>query len=185
MAWKIFLGVGAIFAIHAVVLWLLGQPIICACGYVQVWHGSVLDAGNSQHLFDWYSLSHVIHGLLFYALFTYLFPRLPLAHRLLLSVGLEAAWEIVENTPAVINYYREQALAQGYSGDSIINSLSDAVAALCGFLFASRARTLTSVIVALFLECLALYMIHDNLTLNIMQFFWQPDFLAQWQSQIQ
>ena len=182
MAWKIFLGVGAIFAIHAFVLWQLGQPVMCACGHLDLWHGVVTDSENSQHLFDWYSLSHIIHGILFYGLFTLLFPRLPVGYRLLLSIGLEAVWELVENSPWIINRYREQALAQGYFGDSIVNSLGDGFAALCGFLFASRSRIWLSIAVVIALELLALYAIRDNLTLNIIQLLHPIDAIGAWQA---
>ena len=179
---KIVAGVTAVFAMHALALWYMGQPAICACGHVDLWHGIVTDAENSQHLFDWYSLSHVIHGILFYALFTLVFPRLPVGYRLLMSVTLEASWELIENSPWIINRYREQALAQGYFGDSIVNSLDDGFAALCGFLFASRARVWMSVAVVIALELLALYAIRDNLTLNIIQLIHPFDAIGVWQA---
>jgi len=172
----------AVFAVHAAALYFLGQPMICECGYVEMWHGIVSDSGNSQHISDWYTPSHVIHGVLFYALFTLLFPRLPLAYRLLMAAGLEAAWEVIENTPAVINHYRQQTLAQGYVGDSIINSLADGAASLVGFLFASRARVVVSVALVILLEAAALYAIRDSLALNVFQFFAQPEWLASWQA---
>lgn len=181
MKW-LYAGILAVFVVHAGALYLMGQPALCACGYVEVWHGVVSDAGNSQHIADWYTLSHIIHGILFYAFFTLLFPRLPLGYRLLLSVGLEAGWEVLENTPTVINHYRQQALAQGYVGDSIINSIADGVAALGGFLAASRMRVWMSVALVVLLECAALYAIRDSLTLNVVQFFVQPEWLAAWQA---
>ena len=178
----ILTGVIGLFAAHAAILYFMGQPAMCACGHIDLWHGIVTDSENSQHLFDWYSLSHVIHGILFYAFFTVLFPRLPVGYRLFLSVGLEAAWELVENSPWIINRYREQALAQGYFGDSIVNSLGDGFAALCGFLFASRSRIWMSIAVVIALELLALYAIRDNLTLNIIQLLHPIDAIGAWQA---
>ena len=171
------------FVVHAFVLWWLGQPVICACGHVDLWHGVVTDAENSQHIFDWYTLSHIIHGILFYAILTLFFPRLPIGYRFLLSVGIEATWEIIENSPWIINRYREQALAQGYFGDSIVNSLGDGAAALCGFLFASRARVWMSVALVIALELAALYAIRDNLTLNIIQLLHPSDAIGSWQAE--
>jgi len=126
-----------LIAVQALVLYIFGQPPICTCGYVKFWEGVVLSSGNSQHLTDWYTFSHVIHGLLFYFGLWYFFPRTSVWMRLFFAVGIEAAWEIVENTPMVINHYREQALAQGYTGDSIINSVSDTVAMVFGRLMSS------------------------------------------------
>src|SRR3989344_5015981 len=114
-----------LIAVQGAVLYLFGQPPICTCNQVKLWEGVVLSSGNSQHLTDWYTFSHVIHGLLFYLGLWYFFPRMEAWKRLLFAVGIEAAREIVENTPTVINHYREQALAQGYTGDSIINSIFD------------------------------------------------------------
>ena len=100
------LGAALLVAVQASVLFLFGQPAICTCGYVKLWEGVVLSAGNSQHLTDWYTFSHIIHGILFYALFTFLFPRISVWARLLMAMGVEIAWEIAENTPTVIQHYR-------------------------------------------------------------------------------
>jgi len=129
---------GALIILQALALYLFGQPSICTCEYVKVWEGIVLGAGNSQHLTDWYTFSHIIHGFLFYVGLWYVFPRMPVAWRLAAAVGIEAAWEVIENTPMVIQHYREQALAQGYTGDSIINSIFDTFAMIGGFLLARK-----------------------------------------------
>src|SRR5882672_5985797 len=107
----------ALLALQALALHLFGQPWICTCGYVKLWEGVVLSGGNSQHLTDWYTFSQIVHGIVFYALLRLGFPRMSVMQRLLLAVAIEAAWEIIENTPTVIRHYREQALAQGYAGD--------------------------------------------------------------------
>ena len=167
---------------HAATLWFLGQPPLCACGHVDLWHGIVTDSENSQHIADWYSFSHVIHGVLFYALFSLLFPRVPIGYRLLMSVALESSWELVENSPWIINRYREQALAQGYFGDSIINSVSDGIFAFFGFLFAWRAPWWVSVALIIFFELLALYVIRDNFTLNVIQLVHPLDAIGTWQA---
>lgn len=171
-----------IVAVQALALYLLGQPPICTCGTIKLWEGVVLSPGNSQHLTDWYTFSHIIHGIIFFYALRYLFPRLSLAWRFTLAVGIEAAWEIAENTPMVIDAYRQQALAQGYTGDSIINSISDTIAMMFGFFMAYKWSPWLVVGLALALELFTGYMIRDNLTLNILGFVHQFDFITAWQS---
>lgn len=171
-----------IVALQAFSLWLFGQPPICTCGYVKVWEGVVLSPGNSQHLTDWYTPSHVLHGLLFYLLLWFFFPRMPVTTRFLLALGLEAGWELFENTPWVINKYREQALAQGYTGDSIINSVMDTSAMVAGFIMARRLPLPVIIVLGIALEVFVGFMIRDNLSLNILNFLYQFEFVAKWQS---
>ena len=131
-------GGAALLAFQALVLFLYGQPPICTCGYIKLWEGVVLGPGNSQHITDWYTFSHIIHGFLFYVLLWKLFPRMSLVWRFLIAMGIEVSWELIENTPTIIQHYREQALAQGYTGDSIINSLSDTTSMIVGFILARK-----------------------------------------------
>jgi hypothetical protein len=169
-------------AAQAAVLFSFGQPPICTCGYVKLWEGVVLSSGNSQHLTDWYTFSHIIHGMLFYALTWALFPRLPVGYRLVMALGIEIAWEITENTPWIIGRYREQALAQGYSGDSIINSVMDSLAMAFGFLLAGRLPVWGTVALALAMEVSVAYFIRDNLALNILNLLYPLDFVHRWQA---
>ena len=171
-----------ILAVQALVLALFGQPPICECGYVKFWEGVVSGPGNSQHLTDWYTFSHIIHGFLFYLLLRYLFPQLTVAARMALALGIEVAWEVLENTPMVINHYRQQALAQGYVGDSIINSISDTLAMAGGFIAAWRLPIVATVFAALGLELIVGYLIHDNLALNILNFIYPLEFITNWQA---
>ncbi len=168
-------------ALQALALYLLGQPKFCECGTIRLWAAEVLSPENSQQFFDWYTFSHIIHGFLFYWFTTLLFPRLPLGARLMIAVGVEVAWEVLENTPMVIEHYRQQALAQGYIGDSILNSVMDTLSALFGFFLAWRLPVWATVLLALGLEGFVLYMIRDSLALNILGFFIQPDFISNWQ----
>ncbi|OGG57716.1 hypothetical protein A2765_06510 [Candidatus Kaiserbacteria bacterium RIFCSPHIGHO2_01_FULL_56_24] len=168
--------------VQGLVLYLFGQPPICTCGEVKLWEGVVLSSGNSQHLSDWYTFSHIIHGLLFYLGLWYFFPRMEVWKRLFFAVGIEVAWEIIENTPMVINHYREQALAQGYTGDSIINSVFDTLAMIAGFILAWRLPIWTVVLLALVLESYVAYMIRDNLMLNILNLIHQFPVISSWQS---
>ncbi len=172
----------ALVVLQALVLCIFGQPLICECGYVKLWEGVVLGAGNSQHLTDWYTFSHIIHGMLFYLGLWFFFPRLSVAQRFALAVGVEAAWEITENTPMVIQHYREQALAQGYTGDSIINSVSDTIAMMFGFLLARKLPVWSVVVLAIGLELWVGYSIRDNLTLNVINLIHHFDFIAAWQT---
>lgn len=169
----------ALFAVQAAVLYAFGQPPICECGTVKLWEGTT--ARSSLDVSDWYSFSHIIHGFLFYTFLWYFFPRWTVLQRLVVAVGIEAAWEMSENLPAVIKHYRLQALAGEYTGDSILNSLFDTAAMMLGFLFAARAPLTATIFVALGLELLAGYTIRDNLTLNILGFFYQSEFIKEWQ----
>lgn len=173
--------VAGILLIQAIVLFLFGQPPICTCGYVKLWEGVVKSSGNSQHISDWYTFSHIIHGLAFYGLLKLVFPKMPVAPRFAIAVGLEAGWEILENTPMVINHYRKQALAQGYVGDSILNSVCDNLAMIGGFLFARRAYAWVTVGLVVALELFTLVCIRDNLTLNIINLIYPIESLNRWQ----
>jgi hypothetical protein len=177
-------GIPLLLAFQAAVLLAMGRPPICTCGTVKFWENDVLSSEMSQHLFDWYSYSHVVHGLLFYGLLRFACPKLPVLQRVLIAIGIEVTWEIAENTPWVIEAYRSQALAQGYVGDSMINSLFDTVSMIAGFTVARFAPIWASVLLALGLEGYAAYEIHDNLTLNVLNFIHPFDAITRWQSQI-
>ncbi|MDO8620373.1 MAG: DUF2585 family protein [bacterium] len=177
----LIIGAGLV-ALQAFVLFMLGQPAICACGYIKLWEADILSSGMSQHLFDWYTFSHIIHGFIFYGVLKLFFPRMSMGTRLLLAMGLEIGWEIAENTPWVINAYREQALAQGYVGDSILNSLLDTVSMIIGFFLAFRLPVWLTVFLAVLFEVSVGFMIRDNLTLNILNFIYQFDVIHRWQS---
>ena len=165
--WVYAAGAAAAVLLQIVVLHGLGQPLIAASGHILLWVGSPLSPDTSQQLSDWYSFSHFIHGFIFFGLLHWLAPRLPLAARLLLAMGIEIAWEFVENSPAVIQHYRKQALAAGYAGDSVLNSVCDTITMAAGFFFASAVRARYVIALALGLEVFTAYAIRDNLTLNV------------------
>jgi len=167
---------------QAVALWAMGRPLICTCGRVELWYGDLFGSGMSQHLADWYSFTHITHGFVFYFVLSLLAPNTSLGFRLAVAIGLEAAWEVAENTPAVIDRYRQSALAQGYVGDSVINSLSDTLFAVLGFLLASALPVRLSVALILASEAALAYLIHDNLLLNIVQLAHPSKALSDWQA---
>jgi hypothetical protein len=179
---SVLIAVAALIAAQGIALYLLGQPPLCECGTIKFWHGVVLSDENSQQLTDWYTFSHVIHGFIFYLALRFLFPRMPMIQRLILALGIEVAWEVIENTPMVIDHYREQALAQGYIGDSILNSLMDTLAMFAGFILAYRLPVWSIVLLGLGFELFVGYMIRDNLLLNVLGFVHVFPFITEWQS---
>lgn len=170
------------FVLQALVLLALGQPPICTCGTIKLWTGDVSGPENSQQLTDWYTYTHIVHGFVLYFLLWLIAPRMPIGLRFVLAVGLEASWEMIENTPFIIDRYRQSALAQGYVGDSIVNSVFDTLAGAFGFVLARILPVWSTVVIMVVMELFVGFMIHDNLTLNIIQLIHPTAAISDWQA---
>nr|WP_245416504.1 DUF2585 domain-containing protein [Pseudochrobactrum asaccharolyticum] len=174
--------IGITTAIQAVILYMMGRVPVCECGTIRLFVNEVNSNENSQQFFDWYTLSHIIHGFLFYGLFWLIAPKAPLHVRLLLALGLEIGWELVENSNFIIDRYRANTSSVDYFGDSILNSVFDTLSMVLGFFLAARLPIWVIVATAVFFEILALIVIRDNLILNVIMLLHPFDFIRQWQS---
>jgi hypothetical protein len=167
-------------AAAAAILLAMGRPPICTCGTVTLW--GAVGPTQSQMLADWYSPSHLVHGFLFYAALRLVAPHWPVERRLVIALLVEAVWEIAENTPLIIDRYREATAALGYSGDSILNSMSDIGMMVAGFFAALRLPVWVSVAAVIVLELVPLVAVRDNLTLNVWMLLAPTDWLRAWQA---
>jgi len=160
----------------------MGRHPICTCGTIDLWVGSRDSPKTSQMLLDWYSFSHIAHGLLFYGVLWLLARRLSVEWRLLTALAVEVAWEITENTPLVIDRYRAATAALGYSGDSVLNSMSDILMMCLGFFAARKLPVWAAILLLVVLELVPLYAIRDNLTLSVWMLLWPNDAIRSWQA---
>jgi len=160
----------------------MGRHPICTCGTVQLWVGARDSPKTSQMLADWYSLSHIVHGLLFYAGLWLLARRWPVEWRFLAALMIEASWEVLENSPVIIDRYRATTAALGYTGDSVVNSMSDILMMAIGFLAARKLPVRASIVLLIVLEFVPLFAIRDNLALNILALVAPNEAVQAWQA---
>ncbi len=176
-----WIAIFAVLAVTPVLLRLEGRTWWCSCGSYGIWSGEIWSQHNSQHFLDPYSFTHILHGVLFYGILACLIPKAPVMWRLCIATGLEALWELLENSQLIIDRYRESTMALGYNGDSIFNSTGDLFSCAAGFLIARYLGLRYSILMFIVIEIVLLFWIRDNLTLNIVMLICPIEAVKNWQ----
>ncbi len=176
-----FIVVGALVTATIFILHQMGRLWYCACGYIKFWHGAIWSSENSQHIADWYTFSHLIHGFIFYWLLQKFLPKTSIGLRMVLAILVEVSWEILENSSFIIDRYRESTVSLDYYGDSIVNAFSDIIACLIGFWLARKLPVWLSLTLVIIFEIVVGYIIRDNLALNIIMLVHPLESIKTWQ----
>jgi hypothetical protein len=175
------LAIVLLMAAAAGVEFSMGRKLWGIAGIPGLWSGSIWSEHNSQYFLDPYTFTHVLHGVVFYALLTLVFRNLPVISRLVIATGLEAGWEILENTNFIIQRYRAETISLNYFGDSIVNSMGDILACIAGFILASRLPKRVTIIGTIAVELILALWIRDNLTLNVVMLIHPSHAVRMWQ----
>jgi hypothetical protein len=165
-----------------VFLRLQGRLWTCACGYILLWSGDINSAGASQHVFDPYTFTHVIHGFMFIALAHLFWPRLTEAWKASIALCAEALWEMIENTGFIIQRYRADTISIGYTGDTILNSFGDLLACVIGVVVARKLGLVKTLVVTAVIEVMLAISVRDGLLLNIVMLLYPIDAVRAWQA---
>jgi hypothetical protein len=184
-AWRIVLACLGILVFTATIELLMGRSFFGPDGSFGFWEGNIWSSENSQRLVDPYSFTHIVHGILFYSLLWLVARKVPVRHRFMVALVIEAGWEMLENSPIIINRYRETTISLGYVGDSVLNSESDILMMALGFLFAWRMRAWVSVLAAAVMEIGCALIIRDNLILNMIMLIHPVQAIKAWQMAVQ
>jgi hypothetical protein len=147
------------------------------------WDNNIWGSENSQRVADIYSFSHIIHGIIFYAFLWLVARKLPMKYRFLIALLIEGGWELLENSPIIIDRYREATIAQGYVGDSVLNSVCDVLMMVLGFVFARLNRVWISIAIIIVFELGTLFYVRDNLTLNVLMLVYPVESVKVWQAE--
>lgn len=172
------------FFIIGLTLWAWGQPLICTCGDVKLWVPSIFDGGNSQHIADWYTLSHILHGVLIALLGRLFLPSLGFKPLFLTAIVTGIGWEVIEHTNFVLEAFRATTINVGYLGDSVLNAVSDYAFMMGGFFAAYYLRVPVVIVGVLGLELTAGLLGRDNLTLSTIQLVAYSEAINDWQQEI-
>jgi len=172
-----------VFAALAALELLSGRSPLGPDGRFGWWDGNIWSSENSQRVADAYSFSHIIHGMLFYGFLWLAARRVPVKHRFLIALLIEAGWELLENSPIIINRYREATISLGYVGDSVLNSVCDVGMMGLGFLIARLSRLWIIVTLIVVMELGCLWWVRDNLTLNVIMLAHPVPSIKAWQSE--